>query len=375
MIPYLDLKRVTALHSEEIDKAVREVTHRGWYLLGEEVKAFEDAYARYTGTTCCVACGNGLDALRLMLMAYKETGRLRNGDEVIVPANTYIATILAITETGLKPVLVEPSIETLQIDDALIEQHITTRTKAIMLVHLYGKCSYTSRVGGICREHNLLLLEDNAQAHGCHYDDAHRTGALGDAAASSFYPGKNLGALGDAGAVTTNDVEVAEIIRALANYGSQQKYVFRYQGINSRMDEMQAAVLRVKLRYLDEDNEQRFKIARQYREGINNPVVTLPYSSVNDQYYGTDNVFHIFPVLSSQRDALQSWLKEHDIMTMIHYPIPPHRQECYKCGLSEEALPVTERIAAEELSLPIAPYMMPEDVQTIIDAVNAFKGE
>lgn len=374
MIPYLDLKRVTALHSEEIDKAVREVTHRGWYLLGEEVKAFEDAYARYTGTTCCVACGNGLDALRLMLMAYKETGRLRNGDEVIVPANTYIATILAITETGLKPVLVEPSIETLQIDDALIEQHITARTKAIMLVHLYGKCSYTSRIGEICREHNLLLLEDNAQAHGCHYDDAHRTGALGDAAASSFYPGKNLGALGDAGAVTTNDVEVAEIIRALANYGSQRKYVFRYQGINSRMDEIQAAVLRVKLRYLDKDNEQRFKIAQQYREEINNPLVTLPYPSVNDQYFGTDNVFHIFPVLSRQRDALQAWLKERDIMTMIHYPIPPHRQECYKCGLSVEALPVTERIAVEELSLPIAPYMTAEETQTIIDAVNAFKG-
>lgn len=383
MIPYLDLKRVTALHGDEIERAVSSVTHGGWYLLGEEVKAFEQAYARYVGTTCCVACGNGLDALRLMLMAYKETGRLKDGDEVIVPANTYIATILAVTETGLKAVLVEPSMDTLQIDDRLIERSLTPRTKAVLLVHLYGRCSYTSRVGDICRAHGLLLLEDNAQAHGCCHERQRRTGSLGDAAAHSFYPGKNLGALGDAGAVTTSDAEVAAIIRALANYGSQRKYVFRYQGINSRMDEIQAAVLRVKLRHLDEDNKRRYAIALQYRKSIANPKITLPYPSVQGVYDGTDNVFHIFPVLCRQRDALQSWLKEHGIMTMIHYPIPPHRQECYEHEVllrqaakadssSVSALPLTERIAARELSLPIAPYMTAEEAAQVVRAVNAF---
>lgn len=357
---------------EEIEKAVSEVTRRGWYLLGEEVKAFEEAYARYIGTTHCVACGNGLDALRLILMAYKEIGDLQDSDEVIVPANTYIATILAISETGLKPVLVEPSIDTLQIDDIQIERHITKRTKAIMLVHLYGRCAYTPRIAALCQTYGLLLFEDNAQAHGCHYARVQHTGSLGDAAAHSFYPGKNLGALGDAGAITTNNKDIASIIRALANYGSQRKYVFRYQGINSRMDEIQAAVLQVKLRYLDADNQNRHAIAMKYRHGIHHPLITLPYPTQGNSYAETNNVFHIFPILCQERDSLQAWLTEHGIHSMIHYPIPPHLQECYAQQLTQEPLPITESIAKQELSLPIAPYMTEEEVNTVISTINSY---
>jgi len=359
------------MHSEEIEQAITTVTKRGWYLQGEEGKAFEQEYAHYIGTSHCVTCGNGLDALRLIFMAYKESGKLHDGDEVIVPANTYIATILAITETGLKPILVEPDINTLQIDDTLIERSITPKTKAIMIVHLYGKCSYTDRIGNICSKHGLLLFEDNAQAHGCHYG-THVTGSLGNAAAHSFYPGKNLGALGDAGAVTTNDADVAEIIRALANYGSQRKYVFQYQGINSRMDEIQAAVLRIKLKYLNADNKLRYSVAQKYQENISNPSVTLPYHGKDEPYKNQDNVFHIFPILCKHRDELQAWLTKHDVQSIIHYPIPPHRQQCYKDTLSSKVLPITERIANEELSLPMAPYLTEEDTQKVINAVNSF---
>lgn len=372
MIPYLELKSMTAMHSEEIEHAVRSVIRRGWYLLGEEVKNFEEAYARFIGTSHCVACGNGLDALRLILMAYKAQGRLHEGDEVIVPANTYIATILAITETGLKPVLVEPSLETLQIDDTLIEQHLTSRTKAVMIVHLYGKCAFTHRISDICKRHNLLLFEDNAQAHGCHYNGQKLTGSLGNAAAHSFYPGKNLGALGDAGAVTTDDEEIADIIRTLANYGSQRKYVFRYQGINSRMDEMQAAVLSVKLRHLNEDNRLRHDVAMKYISSMSNPLISLPYGESRKPFTETDNVFHIFPVLCERRDELQDWLKAKGIQSMIHYPIPPHKQECYEKELSQKSFPITERIAMQELSLPIAPFLQEDEVQEVINAVNSF---
>lgn len=372
MIPYLDLKSVTALHVKEIENAVTTVTRRGWYLLGDEVRGFEKEFSDYIGTSYCVACGNGLDALRLIIMAYKELGILKEGDEIIVPANTYIATILAITENGLKPILIEPSLQTLQIDDCLIEQRITSHTKAIMIVHLYGKCAYTERVGELCRKYNLLLLEDNAQAHGCKYKEK-RTGSLGNAAAHSFYPGKNLGALGDGGAVTTDNEELATVARALANYGSQRKYVFRYQGINSRLDEIQAAVLRVKLKYLDEDNAVRQRIAREYYARMHNPYVNLPYHLHADTFSCADNVFHIFPVLSDYRDELQAWLAEKGVQCIIHYPIPPHKQQCYEYLLSDTEYPITEQIAKEELSLPLAPYLGEKDIDIIVDAVNTFR--
>lgn len=366
MIKFLDLKAVTAMHADEISAAVQRVVNGGWYLQGNENKEFTEEYARYIGTRYCVGCGNGLDALTLILRAYKEMGRLHDGDEVIVPANTYIATILAITENNLTPVLVEPRIDTYLIDDRLIERAITSRTRAIMIVHLYGLCAYTERINEICHNHNLLLIEDNAQAHGCRYNDR-LTGSLGNAAAHSFYPGKNLGALGDGGAVTTDDEELANMIGALGNYGSERKYVFKYKGRNSRLDEIQAAVLRVKLKYLDADNARRRSIAMQYIEHIDNPLLTLPSTD-----YCHRSVHHIFPVLCSERDRLQQHLLNQGIQTMIHYPIPPHRQQCY-ADIGLLSLPITERIHSEELSLPLNPTLQQEEIEQIIKAVNSFK--
>ncbi len=366
MIKFLDLKAVMAMHADEISAAVQRVVNSGWYLQGNENKAFAEEYARYIGTRYCVGCGNGLDALTLILRAYKEMGRLHDGDEVIVPANTYIATILAITENNLTPVLVEPRIDTFQIDDRQIERAITSRTHAIMIVHLYGLCAYTERINEICHNHNLLLIEDNAQAHGCRYNDR-LTGSLGNAAAHSFYPGKNLGALGDGGAVTTDDEELANMIGALGNYGSERKYVFKYKGRNSRLDEIQAAVLRVKLKYLDADNALRRNIAMQYIEHIDNPLLTLPSTD-----YCHRSVHHIFPVLCSERERLQQHLLNQGIQTMIHYPIPPHRQQCY-ADISLLSLPITERIHSEELSLPLNPTLQQEEIERIIEAANSFK--
>lgn len=366
MIKFLDLKAVTAMHADEISAAVQRVVNSGWYLQGNENKAFAEEYARYIGTRYCVGCGNGLDALTLILRAYKEMGRLHDGDEVIVPANTYIATILAITENNLTPVLVEPRIDTFQIDDNLIERAITSRTHAIMIVHLYGLCAYTERINEICHNHNLLLIEDNAQAHGCRYNDR-LTGSLGNAAAHSFYPGKNLGALGDGGAVTTDDEELANMIGALGNYGSERKYVFQYKGRNSRLDEIQAAVLRVKLKYLDADNALRRNIAMQYIEHIDNPLLTLPSTD-----YCHSSVHHIFPVLCSERERLQQHLLNQGIQTMIHYPVPPHRQQCY-ADMGLLSLPITERIHREELSLPLNPTLQQEEIEQIIEAANSFK--
>lgn len=354
------------MHADEISAAVQRVANSGWYLQGNENKAFAEEYARYIGTRYCVGCGNGLDALTLILRAYKEMGRLHDGDEVIVPANTYIATILAITENNLTPVLVEPRIDTFQIDDNLIERAITSRTHAIMIVHLYGQCAYTERINEICHSHNLLLIEDNAQAHGCHYNDR-LTGSLGNAAAHSFYPGKNLGALGDGGAVTTDDEELANMIGALGNYGSERKYVFQYKGRNSRLDEIQAAVLRVKLKYLDADNALRRSIAMQYIEHIDNPLITLPST-----HYCQHSVHHIFPVLCSERDRLQQYLLNQGIQTMIHYPIPPHRQQCY-ADMGLMSLSITERIHREELSFPLNPTLQQEEIELIIEAANSFK--
>ena len=365
MINYLSLQKVTALHESEITTAVNQVLHSGWYLQGEHIALFEKNYAQYTGTKYCVTCGNGLDALCLILRTYIELGLLKEGDEVIVPANTYIATILSITENHLIPILVEPDINTLEIDEQLIEQAITPRTRAIMLVHLYGRCAYTPFIGDICKRHNLLLLEDNAQAHGCHFGN-NRTGSLGHAAAHSFYPGKNLGALGDAGAVTTDNEQLAQTIRSLANYGSTRKYEFSFKGKNSRMDEIQAAVLNVKLPYLDKENQRRKQIAKAYLEGINNPQIRLIKD--NDR----DNVYHIFPILCPSRNRLQQYLKDNGIETMIHYPIPPHQQEAYK-EWSEQHYPITEFIHHQELSLPCNPTMTDEEVYQIIDSINMYQ--
>ena len=375
MIKFLDLKKVTESHREEIEKATLRVVNSGWYLQGEENKNFERDFAEFIGTGHAVGCANGLDALILIFRALIELKRLKPGDEVIVPANPYIASILSITENGLVPVLVEPDRESLQIDPDLIGQSITPRTKAILIVHLYGRCAYNERIAEICKRHDLLLIEDNAQAHGCLYRDR-RTGSLGIAAAHSFYPGKNLGALGDGGAVTTSDPELAEAIRTLANYGSSEKYIFRYRGRNSRLDEIQAVVLDVKLTYLDEDNEKRRQIARIYFNGITNPDVVLPgkdlyFSQDPDKKAPVDNVYHIFPVLTDHRDSLQSYLKKNGVQTLIHYPVPPHRQECYKDWASL-SLPVTESIHDRELSLPISPVMTAEEARRVVDLINSF---
>ncbi len=371
MIDYLPLKRINARHNTEIREAISRVLDSGWYLRGEATRRFEQHYAEYIGTAHCIGCSSGLDALKLILRAYIEMGILHEGDEVIVPANTFIASILAITANRLTPVLVEPRLDTFQIDDTLIPQAITERTKALMIVHLYGRCAYSERIAALCRHHSLLLIEDNAQAHGCPPVGRAaalpqpRTGSLGHAAAHSFYPGKNLGALGDGGAVTTNDALLAETVRALGNYGSLQKYVHCYQGYNSRLDELQAAVLDVKLRYLDADNERRRDIATYYINNVKNPALTLPAPS--------ESVYHIFPLLTSWRDRLQTYLSENGIEAPIHYPIPPHRQACYR-EWNTLRLPVTEQISAQELSIPCHQAMTDGEVETVVSALNRFAG-
>ena len=365
MIKYLDLEKVTASHGKEINEAVSRVINSGWYLQGKENENFEKDYADYIGTEHCIGCANGLDALIWIFRAYMELGIMEAGDEVIVPANTYIASILAVLENGLKPVLVEPDICTFQIDPEKIEAAITPRTKAILIVHLYGQCAYTDRIGKMCKKYNLKLVEDNAQAHGCKFM-GQRTGSLGDAAAHSFYPGKNLGAFGDAGAVTTDNAELAEVIRALINYGSIRKYVFRYKGRNSRLDEIQAAVLDVKLKYLDEENERRKQIAERYIDGITNPAIITPRATNCKAH-----VFHIFPILTSRRDELQQYLATNGVQTIIHYPIPPHKQECCK-EWNAWSFPFTERIHAEELSLPISPVLADDEVNEVIRLLNSW---
>ena len=366
MIKFLDLQAVTLRHSDEIHEAINRVVESGWYLQGVENERFETNYAHYVGSRYCVGCGNGLDALIWIYRAYIEMGVMQPGDEVIVPANTYIASILALTENGLVPVLAEPRYDTLELDDSNLEMLITSKTRSILLVHLYGRCAYTAKIGYLCQKYDLKLVEDNAQAHGCRYVDGRRTGSLGDAAGHSFYPGKNLGALGDGGAVTCNDEALATTIRALANYGSQRKYVFKYTGRNSRLDEIQAAVLDVKLSYLDADNEKRKAIAKIYYEGIDNPRITLPIRLEDAQ-----NVYHIFPVFCERRDELQDYLRQNGIQTIIHYPIPPHKQECYK-QWNNHSLPVTEKIHQQELSLPMSPAMTQEKAEEVVRVINAY---
>ena len=349
------------MHSEEIHTAVSNVIDSGWYLQGKATADFEQQYANYIGTKHCIGCGNGLDALNLIFKAYKELGILKDGDEVIVPANTYIASILSITENNLTPVLVEPNMNTLQIDDTKIQKAITEKTRAILIVHLYGICAYTEHIGTLCKQNNLLLIEDNAQAHGCVYNHNTRTGSIGNAAAHSFYPGKNLGALGDAGAITTNDDTLADTVRALGNYGSSRKYVFPYKGMNSRIDEIQAAILSVKLKYLDNDNKRRIAIAKFYNENINNKnikVLNIPNS-----------VYHIYPIICENRDLTKQRLNDKGIETMIHYPIPPHKQNCYR-EWNQLSFPITEYIAESELSLPCNQVLTDSEVEYIVSTIN-----
>ena len=373
-IPFLSLKDITDLHREEINEAVLRVVNNGWYLQGKENELFEEHYSKYIGCKYTIGCANGLDALIWIFRAYMEMGVMKPGDEIIVPANTYIATILAITENNLIPVLVEPKANTLEIDDSLIEAHITPKTKAIAVVHLYGRVAITPKLLELCKNYNLKLVEDNAQAHGCVYaPTGQRTGSIGDAAGHSFYPGKNLGALGDGGAVTTNDSGLSAVVRALANYGSQTKYVFKYTGRNSRLDEIQAAVLDVKLKYLEKDNRYRKGVAAYYIEHLNNKYVTLPDTLPMEQ-----NVFHLFPIFvgEGKRDALRDYLERNGVGTVTHYPIPPHKQECYANEVWNKpqlSLPITEKIANEELSLPIGPSISLKDVAEVVRLINNFK--
>lgn len=371
MIKFLDLKEINETFEPELTDSIRRVLDSGWYLLGNEVKAFEKEYAQFLGVKHCIGVANGLDALRLILKAYIETGVISEGDEIIVPANTYIASILAITDNRLVPVLVEPDINTYNIDPYKIEEKISARTKGIMIVHLYGQNSMNPEITRISEQYNLRVIEDNAQAQGCLYGER-RTGSLANAAGNSFYPGKNLGALGDAGSVTTNDDELADVVRTLANYGSKIKYENSYQGLNSRLDEIQAAILRVKLVRLEGDNQRRREIASDYINGITNPAIVLPLSgSKSSVITCLSHVWHLFVIRTKNRDKLQHHLNEHGIQTMIHYPIPPHKQQAYK-GFFNEKLPLTEQIHNEVLSLPMSPVMKSQEIDFIIERINEF---
>ncbi|WP_191117806.1 DegT/DnrJ/EryC1/StrS family aminotransferase [Vibrio campbellii] len=366
MIPFLDLKSINQQYQNELKKACARVIDSGWYIMGNELTQFESEFAEYCGTKHAIGVANGLDALILVFRAWKELAKLSEGDEVIVPANTYIASILAITENNLVPVLVEPDLKTYNLTREGIEAAITPRTRAILPVHLYGLISPMPEVMQIAKQHDLLVLEDCAQAHGAMIDGK-KAGNWGDAAGFSFYPGKNLGALGDAGAITTNDDKLAQTLKALRNYGSHKKYENLYQGVNSRLDEIQAAMLRVKLHHLDGETARRQEIAKRYRAEINNPLVILP--KVKN---GAEHVWHLFVVRCEQREALQAWLSQNDVQTLVHYPIPPHKQIAY-CELNYLSKPITEMIHQQVISLPLDPTMDNELVTQVIQLVNEFK--
>lgn len=365
MIKYCDLKEINRAYEPQLTEAVTKAIHSGWYIRGKEVENFEKAFAGYCGCKYCIGVGNGLDALTIILQAYKEMGVIKQGDEVIVPANTYIASILAIIQAGLKPVLCEPN-ATYTIDTTKIERLITERTRAIMPVHLYGYVADMNEINDIAAKYSLIVVDDVAQAHGAIYYGK-KSGNLCDASAFSFYPGKNLGALGDGGAITTNNHYLAEAVKAIANYGSHKKYVNIYKGVNSRLDELQAAALSIKLQYLDTDNKRRQSIAQQYISGIDNPCIKLPTINENGRH-----VFHVFAIMCEQRDELQEYLVKNGIETLIHYPIPPHKQEALK-EFSHLSLPITEQIHNEELSLPCNPAMSNKEVEKVINAINSFK--
>jgi dTDP-4-amino-4,6-dideoxygalactose transaminase len=363
LIPFLDLKSINAQYRDELIQAATDVIDSGWYLQGTQVNAFEKEFAAYCGVRHCIGVANGLDALILIFRAYKELGKLKKGDEVIVPANTYIASILSITENGLKPVLVEPDNQSYNLDPELIEQAITPKTKAILAVHLYGQLCDMKKINTLAQKYDLLVIEDSAQAHGANQDEI-KAGNLGDASGFSFYPGKNLGALGDAGAVTTNDQMLADTIRILGNYGSHKKYENLYQGINSRLDEIQAAMLRVKLRWLDAEIVKRKEVSRYYLNHIKNSNVILPTIT-------TDSVWHLFVIRVRKRHELQKHLVDNDIQTLVHYPLPPHKQASYK-EWNSASYPVSEKIHAEVLSLPISAVQSLEDTKKITVAINNF---
>lgn len=366
MIKFLDLQKINLLHQEEIEQRILNTFRSGWYLMGNEVKTFEQNLAQYNGSQHAIGVANGLDALRLIFRAYIEMGIMAEGDEVIVPANTYIASILALSDNKLVPVLVEPDPQTYNLDLDLVESAITPKTKAILLVHLQGRIVFSEALQTLAKKHQLKIVEDNAQAIGAVWQGK-KSGNLGDAAGFSFYPGKNLGALGDAGAVTTNDDALAATIRAIANYGSNQKYVNIYKGLNSRLDEIQAAVLDVKLKYIDQENETRRKIAKRFISEIINPKIVLPENPKEEQ----EHVWHVFVVRCKDRDQLQNYLAEKEIQTIIHYPIPPHQQQAYP-ELNHLSFPITEEMHNEVLSLPISSILTSEEVDTIIQNLNNF---
>ncbi|MGS2721758.1 DegT/DnrJ/EryC1/StrS family aminotransferase [Paraglaciecola aestuariivivens] len=366
MIPFLDLKKINAQYQNELKEACARVIDSGWYILGNEVAEFEKEFAAFCESEHCLGVANGLDALILILRAYIERGVMQPGDEVIVPSNTYIASILAISENGLTPVLVEPEINTFNLDPNLIEQAITPKTKAILTVHLYGQVSGMDEINTIAKTHRLKVIEDCAQAHGALYKGK-KVGSLGDAAGFSFYPGKNLGALGDGGAVTTNDKALANTIAALRNYGSHEKYKNLYKGMNSRLDEIQAAMLRVKLAYLDKEIKARQTVAKTYLEEINNPAIELPIVEDPDAH-----VWHLFVIKTDQREKLANYLAENGVQSLIHYPIPPHKQQAY-LEYSRQSLPITDLIHHQVLSMPISPTMLESEIREVIAIVNGFK--
>lgn len=366
MIKFLDLKDINAQYRSKLIEACTRVIDSGWYIQGNECKAFEEEFATYCGTKYAIGVANGLDALILILRAYKEMGYMHDGDEIIVPSNTYIASILAISENGLVPILVEPNINTYLIDPTQIEEKITSKTKAILPVHLYGQTCPMTQINAIAKKYALKVIEDSAQSHGAYFSDK-RCGNLGDASGFSFYPGKNLGALGDGGAVTTNDDELASAIRAIGNYGSHKKYENLYQGVNSRLDEIQAAILRVKLKHLDEETQKRRAIANYYLENINNDKIILPLLE-----HENNHVWHLFVIRTQNRNELQKYLTENDIQTLIHYPIPPHKQQAYK-KWNKENYPISEQIHSEVLSLPISGIQSSKNTKKIVEVLNEYK--
>lgn len=361
MIKFLDLKKINEQYRKEIDGAIKKVVDSGWYILGKQCELFESNFAEYVGVKHCIGCANGLDALNLIIKAYGFCG----GDEIIVPANTYIASILAITQNNCTPVLVEPDLTTYNINPDLIEEKITNKTRAIMVVHLYGQAVQMDKIWTIAKKYNLKIIEDSAQAHGAIYQDK-RVGSLGDASGFSFYPGKNLGCMGDGGCITTNDDKLAEKLKALRNYGSKIKYYNISQGLNSRLDEIQAAILDVKLKYLDEDNEKRRKIAKYYRENIKNQNVISPTI-----YNEKAHVWHIFPVMVKNRDKFKAYLNDNEIESLIHYPVPPHKQEAYK-DWNNLSLPITEEIHESIISIPISPVMTEEEYKKVVEVINNY---
>ncbi|NNT72791.1 DegT/DnrJ/EryC1/StrS family aminotransferase [Flavobacterium sp. IMCC34852] len=365
MIKFLDLHKINLPYQAAFQEKMQQVLNKGWFVLGDEVKAFESNFAQYCGAKYCIGVGNGLDAMVLIFKAYIELGKLQKGDEVIVPANTYIASILAVLQADLVPVLVEPKLETYNLNPDLIAEKITSKTKAILAVHLYGQLAEMNKINAIAKQHNLLVIEDSAQAHGAAMGEV-KAGNLSNAAAFSFYPGKNLGSLGDAGAITTNDDALAKVLFALRNYGSEQKYYNEFIGVNSRLDELQAAFLTVKLPHLDKENEARKSIVKRYLTEIKNDKITLPY------WDGSDNhVFHLFVIRTENRQALQDYLKQNDIETLIHYPVPPHQQKALS-QWNSLSFPITEKIHQEVLSLPLSPVMTEEEVGYVIQILNQY---